>query len=188
MPYVAATIIGFAQRRRTISEGDRPFMQYFDITVDVRSTIPSEITYGISFETLASNMGRTANVGDNTATNIIDHDALFGNFNATSGNLEVVRLLLSGSTILSTPLTLTIVNDFNPEPLECFTISIVIPARGRGCDIECFDDDDNSDSFFCLHEICIQDEDGLFRDICFQFVVEIVAYSSTFRTFCCCIC
>ena len=154
---IAAMIIGFTQRRQTVSEADGL------ITVDVRSMVLSEINYNVSFGAPASNMGKNASVGDNQATNILDHDALFGAFNATTGYLESFRLLINGSTVLSTPLTLTIVNDFNPEPIECFTIGIASPDVAG--DHECFDDVDNSDSFFCLHEICIEDDDGLFSDI-----------------------
>ena len=159
--HTAAMIIGFAQRRRTVSEADTPFIM-FEITVDVRSMIVSEINYEVSFEVPASNMWRTANVADLLSANILDHDALFGFFNATTGDLEDARLLINGSTFLSFPLTLSIINDFNPEPLQCFTIDIASPDVAY----ECFDDDDNSNSFFCLHEICIEDDDGQFRDTC----------------------
>ena len=160
-------IIGFAQRRQTVSEADRPYVQNqsFLISVDVGSMIKSEINYTVSFEATSSNMGRTARVGDNGAANILDHDALFGYFNTTTGDLEDVRLLVNGSKNLSTLLTLSIINDFNPEPIECFTIGISSPDVAGDHDIyECFDDDDNMDSFFCLHEICIEDDDGLFSD------------------------
>ena len=166
---IAAMIIGFTQRRRIVSEADGPFRQdlSFLITVDVGSMNVSDINYIVSFEAPASNMGRTANVGDNQALYYtFDHDALFGTFNATTGDLEDLRLLPSGSTILSNPLILTIVNDFNPEPEECFTIDIASPDVAGDRNIyECFDDDDNMDSFFCLHEICIVDDDGLFSNI-----------------------
>ena len=163
-------IIGFAQRRQTVSEAARPIPQG-DFFLDVRSMIVSEINYNISFEAPASNMGRTANVGDNQA-GLLGRDALFGTFNASTGDLEDLRLLFNGTTILENLLTLTIINDFTVEPLECFTISIVSPDRGRGRDTyECFDDFDNMDSFFCLHEVCIEDDDGLFRD--FLCIVQI---------------
>ena len=157
-------IIGFTQRKQTVSEADRPspLQLSFDITVDVMSMIVSEIDYIVFFVAPASNVGRTANVGDTQPINILDHDALFGKFSATAGDLEDFRLLKNGSTVLNNPLTLTIVNDFNPEPIKCFTIDIASPDVTGDRDIyECFGDDDNSDSFFCLHQICINDDDGL---------------------------
>ena len=182
-------IIGFTQRRQTVSEADRPFIQNqsYSITVDVRSMVVSEINYNISFEAPASNMGRTATVGDNEAANILDYDALFGYFNATTGDLEDLRLLFNGSKVPETPLTLTIINDFNTESVECFTISIASPDIAGNCEIfDCFDDDDNMDSFFCLHEICIVDDDGLCCDIHLDVLLKL-KNSSTSRI-CCCIC
>ena len=127
----------------------------------------SEINYNVSFEAPASNMGRTANVADSRPANILDHDALFGTFNSSTGDFEDRGLLINGLRVLLNPLTITIVNDYNPEPEECFTIGIASPDVAGDRDIyECFDDDDNNmDSFFCLHEICIEDDDGLFTDI-----------------------
>ena len=174
--HIAVMIIGFTQRRQTVSEADRPFIQdqSFEITVDVESMIVSERNYDIIFETPASNMGRTANVGDSQSANILDHDALFGSFIPFTGDLEDRRLLINGSKVPSSPLTLTIVNDFNPEPLECFTIYIASPdVPGDQSIPECSDDDDNSDSFFCLHEICIEDDDGLFRDTCLDMLSQV---------------
>ena len=169
-------IIGFTQRRQTVSEAYGPFPQNqsFLITVDVRAMGVSEINYNILFEVPASNMGRTANVGDNTNI-LFDHDALFGNLNATTGDLEDLRLLFSGTTHLSSPLTLTIVNDINPEHMECFTIDITSPDVAGDRDIyECFDDDYNIDSFFCLHDICIEDDDGLLSDIYLHVLLKML--------------
>ena len=164
---IAAMIIGFAQRRQTVSEADRPRRQdqLFPITVDVRSMVVSEINYNISFLAPASNLGRTATVGDNGAANIHYYDALFGYLNATT-DLEDLRLLFSGNKVPETPLTITIINDMNPEPVECFTIDIASPdIAGDRETFACFDDDAEMDSFFCLHEICIVDDDGECFDI-----------------------
>ena len=187
-------IIGFTQRRQTVSEADRPHVQNqsFLISVDVMSMVQSDINYTVSFEAPATNVGRTASVGDNQAVNILDHDALFGYFNAATSNLEDQRLLINGSKNLSTLLALTIVNDFNPEPIECFTIGIASPdVRGGNSIIlyECFDDDDNMDSFFCLHEICIENDDGLFSENHLNVLLKYMnyKYSSTSRAICCCI-
>ena len=155
--YTAAMIIGFTQRRQTVSETDRQ-NQSVTINVEVRSMLESEKSYTVTFKAPSSIM---EHVECNHPMNLLDYDALFGDFNATTGNFDLC-LLINGSTVLSTPLTLTIVNDFNPEPVECFTISIASPGIAGDRDIfECFDDDDNMDMYFCLHEICIEDDDGL---------------------------
>ena len=182
-------IIGFAQRSQTVYEAGDSLVPvlFFDIPVHVRSMIMSEINYNVSFEAPVSNMGRTANVEHSQITNLLDHDARFGNINPTTGDLEIARLLFSGRLAIQPPLMVTIVNDFIAEPEECFTIDIASPDVIGDRDIfECFDDDDNSDSFFCLHEICIEDDDGLFKDILFEYIVKMFFFTSS--TICCCIC
>ena len=158
-------IIGFTQRRQTVSEADGNIgpipVQSFLITVNVTSVVVSEINYNVSFEAPASNMGRTADVAHNLVRDPLNHDALFGTINATTGDLVDRRLLISGSRRLQNTLTLTIINDDDIEPEECFTLDIASPDVIGDRDIyECFDDDDNSDSSFCLHEICIEDDEG----------------------------
>ena len=172
--HIADMTIGFTQRRQTVSEAVEPLIldQIFEITVDVRSKIVSEINYYFNFGIFAS--GRTARVGSIETANTFDHDVLFGFINPFTGDLEEARHLINGSKVLSSPLKLTIINDFNPEPLECFTIYIGSPdIPGDQSIPECFVDDDNSDSFFCEHEICIEDDDGLFRDICLDLLSQV---------------
>ena len=162
---IAAMIIGFSQRRQTVSEADRTFIQdqSFPISVGVMSMITSEINYNISFEAFSGNMGQKASVGDIQQKDILDYDALFGEFNHSTGNLQVTSRMFSGSTFPNSPLTVTIINDFTPEPQECFTmgIGIVIPDIVRSRDVyKCFNEEEDVDTFFCLHEICIEDDDG----------------------------
>ena len=163
-------IIGFSQRRQTVSEADRPFTQdqSFIINIDVRSMIMSEINYNITFETDSNiHVSQKANVGDIQQNNTLDHDALFGEFNTVTSHLQNILDLFSGSTVPNSPLTVTIINDFTPEPQECFSISIsnVVSDTVRSRDIyKCFNEEEDVDMFFCLHEICIEDDDGLFVD------------------------
>ena len=183
MVNIAAMVIGFVQRRQTVSEahGNTPLMPalFFDITVNVTSMVESEINYNVTFEAPASNADRDADVGDNLAANLLDHDALFGILNATTGDLEDMRVLFSGSKNLSTVLSLTIINDNRFEMLECFTISIASPDVAGDRDIyECFNDDDNMDSFHCLHEICIEDDEGLFSDIYVNVLLNYIFFFS----------
>ena len=162
-------IIGFSQRRQTVSEADRPFIkdQSFSTDVDVMGMITSELNYNITFEASSGNMGQKSSVGDTQQKNMLDYDALFGEFSHSTGNLQVTSRMVSGSTVPNSPLTVTIINDFTPEPQECFTMSIgiVIPDIVRSRDVyKCFDEEEDVDSFFCLHEICIEDDDGQFVD------------------------
>ena len=162
-------IIGFSQRRQTVPETSGPLEQVVILPVDVRSMIVSEIDYNVTFEAPISNVERSADVGEIDAVNLLNHDALFGTINEPFGDLQDSRKLSNSSNILSSPLTITIINDIKPECEECFTISIASPDVAGDRDIyECFDDDDNMDMFFCLHEICIavDENDGLFVDSC----------------------
>ena len=165
-------IIGFFQRRQTVLEADRPFIQdqLFVINIDIRSMITSEVNYNITFETSSSNIrvGQEASVGNIQQKNILDYDALFGEFNTVTSHLQRTLGLFSGSTVPNSPLTVTIINDFTPELQECFTISIsaVVSETVKSRDIyKCFNDEEDIDIFFCLHEVCIEDDDGLFADL-----------------------
>ena len=163
--HITDMTIGFTQREQTISEADRPFPQdqRFFLDVDVRSEGVSEIDYNVTIvnETrpmMASGVARVADI----RADITGQDALFGIINAITGDLEDTRLLVNGSTALQTPLTVTIVNDMDPEPVECFELLITSPDAAVDRErYVCFDDDDSSLSFFCLHKICIGDDDGL---------------------------
>ena len=166
---IAEMIIGFINRTSNISEADRQFQQQqrFLFEVAVMSMGVSEITINVTIETRPTEgPGRIAEVAHLAVMNFLDQDALFGSINP-DGDLDIVLGLVTGSTILQTPLRVTIINDMDPEPVECFELLIVSPDVPGDRDIyRCFDDNVNSDSFFCLHEICISDDDGLFRGIC----------------------
>ena len=158
--HIADMTIGFTQMRQNVSEADRPFPQdqRFSIDVDVRSEGVSEIDFNVTIEVTGSGAAKVADI----RADITGNDALFGTLNETTRELMDTRLLVNGSTVLQTPLRVTIINDMDPEPRECFQLLITSPDVEGDRDIyECFNADDNSDSFFCLHEICIEDDDGL---------------------------
>ena len=159
---IAVMIIGFTQRGQNVSEADVPNVTDFQIIVNVMSFIVSEINYNVIFETPNRRGIGVPDVGD-LKSSIRGHDALFGTFNETVDDFQEIHLLSNGS--LSTSFIVKIINDFTPEPVECFTINIVSPDVAGDRDIyECYDDHDNMNMFFCLHKICIEDDDGLFID------------------------
>ena len=185
---IADMIIGFAQRRQNISEADRPFPQdqIFQLFIDVRSLRISEININVTFETRRQQGdGRIAEVEELQVMDFLDHDALFGTLNVANDDLEDNRTLFSGMTVLQNRLNVLIVNDMGAEPVECFELLITSPDVEGDRDIyECFDDIDNSDSFFCLHEICIVDDDGLFISICLDILSKDMYFFPSRTIYC----
>ena len=150
-------IIGFTQRRQFVSESDAPFGS-LNLTLDVRSLRVSEREYGVQFRVLGTG---NATVEAINVQFSIHFDALFGVRYGEEYPIEDYRRLFVGS-LTSSPLITTIINDFVPEdPLKCYEIRIVSPDEFGFRDIfTCNEDENNPMSFFCLHTICIEDDDG----------------------------
>ena len=143
-------IIGFRQRNQTIVESDNT------IILHVHSLRSSEFDYEIVFRYLQNSS--TASV---ESLNNYNYDAQFGNHNFLTGHLEESHILHGGSLGLRNPPQITINDDFFPEEDECITISIGSPEiEGQQNNFECNDDFINSTDFFCLHTICILNDDG----------------------------
>ena len=141
-------VIGFRQRNQTIVERD------FIIRLNVHSLRSSEFDYEIVFRYLQNSS--TASVDT-----FYNGDAQFGIWNVLSGHLEESRILPGGSLEIRSPPQISIIDDFFPEEDECFTISIGSPeVEGQQNNFECNDDSTHSTDFFCLHTICILNDDG----------------------------
>ena len=153
------TIVGFSQRRQTVSEADAPEAAGFTITIPVNAVRPAETEINLLFhvvETLS-----TANVQAFTEFNS-SFDALFGVRESVDGLLEVQRILEIGQSVLSPPITTFIGNDFRFEEQECFTIQIlplVIIGEFESEGFICNEDEVNAVDNFCFHTICIDDDD-----------------------------
>ena len=152
-------IIGFTTRSQTVSEGDAPPGSDFNrLTIDVATERRSERIHTIVFRHLES--ASTAIV----QSNVIQHDPLF---DAVFGNedndpLEERFPLQPGSDVIPSLVT-SVRNDFRPEDDECYTIGVICTDIGGGREtFSCNDDDDMADDFFCLHTICITNDDGRF--------------------------
>ena len=157
-----------------MSEADVPNVTEFQITVNVMSMIVSEMNYNVIFETPNRSGIGVPDVGG-LKSSISGHDVLFGTFNENVDDFQEIHILSSGS--LSAVFIVKIANDLLPEPVECFTISIVSPDVAGDRDIyECYDDDDNRNMFFCLHDICIEDNDGLFIDFGLMCCLNVIFY------------
>ena len=94
-------------------------------------------------------------------------DALFG-IRTPGDFLEDIRILFMGTTeLVDPPLTARIRKDFVIEELECFTIEIlpveIGPGSGQDDQLQsfiCNEDEVDAVDHFCLHTICIEDDDG----------------------------
>ena len=150
-------IIGFTSRSQTVSEGDAPLGSDFNtVVIDVATKRISERIHVIVFRHLES--ASTAIVQSNVIVRDPLFDALFGN--EDNDPLEESFPLLPGESEIPSRVT-EVLNDFRPEDDECYTIGI-FPADITGARelFTCNDDDDMADGFFCLHTICILDDDG----------------------------
>ena len=150
-------IIGFTSRSQTVSESDAPPGSDFnELTIDVATERISERIHVIVFRHLES--ASTAIV----QSNVIQRDPLFDALFSNEDNdpLEESFPLLPGESEIPSRVT-EVLNDFCPEDDECYTIGI-FPADITGVRelFTCNDDDDMADGFFCLHTICILDDDG----------------------------
>ena len=143
-------VIGFTERRRTVSESDVPVADSLQLLINVSTLRVSEREYRMLYRVLSSG---TATV---VSFNMVDFDARFGAIET-----EQLDVLLPGSDFIS-PLSVQIINDIVPEDEECFSIRIS-PINIPGlrelfmCD---FVDNTIPLSIFCEHTICIEDDDG----------------------------
>ena len=156
-------VIGFMQRRQTVSESQAAAgTDGFTLVIDIRSQRTSEQQYEVLFrvrEGVSTAIVEATSFQFNT-----NFDAIFGNRqdNEEREPIEDARDLVAGSLELRTPLNTFIRNDFLAEDEECYTIGIQSPDVDGVRDIfDCFEDDyPNATNFFCFHTICIEDDDG----------------------------
>ena len=152
-------VIGFTERRQTVSEGDGvPGTDEFPLQIDVATLRVSEREIGILYRLLSSG---TATVVSFTFFDSLDYDARIGT--VESDPIEIVDFLLPGESVII-PLQTAIRNDFIPEDEECYSIQIsFIDVPGVMFLFTCDIVDTSSTppkSFFCEHTICIEDDDG----------------------------
>ena len=146
----SAMVIGFEIRSQTVSESEAPAgMERFPIRINITSEIESEIDYEVPLRHI-DNFGETTLEGLQPTTLIFD--ALFG----AGDPLEETQNLFAGGQRLQ--ITTFIINDFRAEDRECFSLRIVVDA-GERRSIRC-NEDGAGDAFYCLHTICIIDDDG----------------------------
>lgn len=138
-------IVGFHQRSRTIVESD------VVLTLDVHSLRFSELDYKVQFylqQRSSSSTFKTHN----------QFDVQFVNGDNPSNPSKFSSKLLNGSLDLAVLPQVQVQNDSFIEPEDCYTITISSPDNVEP--FTCNIDGDNSTDFFCLHTICIEDDDG----------------------------
>ena len=155
--FVAAMVIGFTQRIRTVSEGAVPGVDFFQLQINVSSMRPAERRYPMVFYLFEYSTNATVEPLT-AASNVFD--ATFGHREDPTYPNEEHRDLPLGETTVS-PLQIAIRNDLIPEETECFTIRIIqVDVPGRHVLFDCNYGYLDVDSYFCEHTICIEDDDG----------------------------
>ena len=144
-------VIGFEIRSQTVSESQaQPGMEVFSVMINITSNITSEIDYEITIRHVV-NVGEATVVGLNPTTLVFD--AVFG----TGDPLEETQRLVAGTQLLQ--ITILIINDFRAEDPEYFSLRVVVTDTILRRNFRCIEDG-FGDYFFCLHTICITDDDG----------------------------
>ena len=148
----SAMVIGFTIRNQTVSESQAPpGMDRFPIRINIMSERESEIDYEVPLRHV-DNVGEATLEGLQPTT--LEFDALFG----AGDPLEETQILFAGGQRLL--ITTFIINDFHAEDRECFSLRVVVMDADIGHrNFRCNEDGDG-DAFFCLHTICIIDDDG----------------------------
>ena len=149
----SAMVIGFEIRNQTVSERQAPSgMDRFPIRINITSERTSDLDYYVPLR-YVDNVGEAILEGFQSTT--LEFDALFGYGDPP----EVEQVLFAGSQQLQE--TSFIINEFLAEDRECFSLRVVVLDAGPGVrtNFRC-NEDGAGDAFFCLHTICILDDDG----------------------------
>ena len=162
-PCFSVMVIGFTERRRTVSEGLVPGVDEFRLEIDVAALRVSERVHPMLYRVLSSG---TADVVSFEFRDNLDYDARFGFVEADP--IEQRDRLLPGRNSTG-PLRTAIRDDFVPEDEECYSIQI-FPIDIPGLkELFICDFVDTSSTppmgFFCEHTICIEDDDGYYISI-----------------------
>ena len=166
MAIFAAMIIGFTERIQTVSEGDIPGVDVFQLQINVASLRTSESEHRMEFRLQESRATATV---ETLIPSSAGFDATFGLRDWPDGPIYDTRYLAPGLLTVP-PLQIVIRNDVIPEDRECFTISIFpVDVPGRRELFTCNEDFMVADcnevgigtvDYLCEHTICIEDDDG----------------------------
>ncbi|CAI8015468.1 hypothetical protein GBAR_LOCUS9583, partial [Geodia barretti] len=144
-------VVGFTDRFQTISESIFPDQdeEQFDITITISSKRVSEQEYRMQF---------SLQPGLTNAT-VVPLISSTPNFDVRFGAQE--SDLVPGSRSIT--ITAEVKDDLRPEDKECFTVLIETIDTALRATFSCISDGDTSEqSYFCLHTVCIVDDDDPF--------------------------
>ena len=145
-------VIGFTQRNQTVSESEAPFGQtLFERQIEVAAMRPSKREYTIYYRLDERSGGIVIEI---LLGQTLESDAIF------PGNPNEDIFFLSPGVDTIPSLTAFIRDDISPENYTIRILSITIPGNREI--FSCNSDDSSADSYFCLHTICITDDDGEF--------------------------
>ena len=151
-------VIGFTERIRTVSESQEGAVDLFQLQISVSSLRTAERVHPMFFRLLECCTNATVETLI-PASNVFD--ATFGSRANPDYPIAETMNLLPGKRTVSPPLVTAIRNDIIPEEIECYTIRIFpVDVSGRRELFTCNQDSAGSDSYFCKHTICIEDDDG----------------------------
>ena len=165
-------MIGFTQRVQTVSENAVPGRDFSQLYIDVTAGRMADREYSITFILDQNNTAIVESLG---LVFRADFDALFGVRVDPLEPLTVERILREGETMFFSPLLVNIRNDFLIEEEECFTINIL---NINLFSLETFMCNDEAESHFCSHTICIEDNDGMYVSVSNLKFVTFSCFSS----------
>ena len=156
-------IIGFTERRRTVSEGIVPEGDdEFRLTYDVAALRTSERDHLMTFRLLESSSTATVNTRQELQDVDVlrNNDAVFGEQREENKTIEVSLLLPLGKTTLLQDLPTFIRADIKAEDNECYSVQIFADDVPGVRQLFTCNSEANATNYFCEHEICIIDDDG----------------------------
>ena len=155
---LSPAIIGFTQRSQTVSEADgQPGLDLFTpISIHASRAVDRDYIFVLRvLEDISTAIVEGVNIPLSPFT-----DALFG-IRSEIGDraIEETRVIPTGDVEpLGGLIFAQIRNEFRIEDQECFTIQIFPEETSNN--FSCNEDAVNATDFFCLHTICIEDDDG----------------------------
>ena len=154
-------IIGFTQRIRTVPES-LSGQDSYRLSIEISVKTLSERSHEIGFRHQGSAVEQPG-LATVRSFAYIDKDGIVdARFGAVDDDpIEQLNILQPGGTSIPSLITL-IVNDFEPEEEECFSIYISNVDRPGDRDVF-FCNPDPATEFFCVHTICITDDDSKLR-------------------------
>ena len=151
-------IIGFTERAQNVSETYAQGVDLLQLPIHVATVRTAQREHPMVFR--VQDFMRTAIVEPLTSQENPDFDATFGSRDPTDGIIRSIYILQYRVSTIP-PLVAFIRDDFNTEQEECFTLRIFpVDVRDRRELFTCNEDNSGTESYFCEHTVCIEDDDG----------------------------